>query len=102
MKILCLLVALANIFLFMWEYRNGAFVEPKTNAGQTAIIEKEQIILLQELKKEPQPLLPKPPPQMHLDSVKPKANTHITQAHQTDLETTPKTNPMAYDDNQLP
>jgi hypothetical protein len=102
MKILCLLVALANIFLFMWEYRNGAFIEPKANAGQTIFAGKEQIVLLRELKKEPPSFLPKPPPQMQLDPVKPKANTHITQGHQTNLGATPKTNPIEYGDNQLP
>jgi hypothetical protein len=50
MKILCLLVILANIFLLMWEYRNGAFTAQKENLEQHAIIGKEQIFLVHELK----------------------------------------------------
>ena len=60
MKILCLLVILANIFLLMWEYRNGAFSAHKENPGQHLIYGKEQIFLLHELNKEPQSALPKP------------------------------------------
>jgi hypothetical protein len=59
MKILCLLVLLANIFLLMWEYRSGAFTAHKEKPEQQAIKGKEQILLLRELKKEPHSLLPK-------------------------------------------
>lgn len=59
MKILCLLVVLANIFLLMLEYRSGAFTVDKKNAEQQIITGKEQILLLRELKKESQTLLPK-------------------------------------------
>lgn len=60
MKILCLLVILANIFLLMSEYRNGDFTAHKTKPGQHAIYGKGQILLLHELNKEPHPSLPKP------------------------------------------
>lgn len=50
MKILCLFVILANIFLLMWEYRNGAFTARKETLEQHAIIGKEQIFLVRELK----------------------------------------------------
>jgi hypothetical protein len=59
MKILCLLVLLANILLLMWEYRSGAFTAHKENTEQHVIYGKEQIFLVHELKKEPHPLLPK-------------------------------------------
>lgn len=59
MKILCLLVILANIFLLMSEYRNGNFTAHKTRPEQHAIYGKEQILLVHELKKEPHSSLPK-------------------------------------------
>lgn len=59
MKILCLLVVLANIFLLMLEYRSGAFTADKKNAEQQIIKGKEQILLLRELKKDSHALLPK-------------------------------------------
>jgi hypothetical protein len=52
MKILCLIVILANICLFMWEYRNGAFNADNRKLEQQLIESKEQILLLQELKKD--------------------------------------------------
>jgi hypothetical protein len=56
MKILCLLVALANIFLFAWEYRSGAFLSHNKSIEQPLISGKEPIILLSELKKRPPPI----------------------------------------------
>lgn len=55
MKTLCLTVILANIFLLMWEYRSGGFTENKVSPEQHATYGKEQIFLLHELKKQPQP-----------------------------------------------
>jgi hypothetical protein len=52
MKILCLIVILADICLFMWEYRNGAFNVDNRKLEQQLIQGKEQILLLQELKKD--------------------------------------------------
>lgn len=49
MKLLVLLIVLANVVLFMWEYRNGAFepaVKPPQQPGR------EPILLVNELKKE--------------------------------------------------
>ncbi len=50
MKILCILVVLANLFLLMWEYRSGAFTQKKSSQEQHLIIGKEPIILLDEVK----------------------------------------------------
>jgi hypothetical protein len=71
MKILCLLVLIANIFLLMWEYRSGAFTAPKKTPEQQLIKGKEQIYLLSELKKKPQPLLPKMSQETEMDAPKP-------------------------------
>lgn len=60
MKILCLIVILANIVLLMWEYRNGAFDARKATPEQAAIVGTEQIILSHEQKKESQPPFPAP------------------------------------------
>ncbi|MDP1774851.1 MAG: hypothetical protein Q8L15_21495 [Methylobacter sp.] len=49
MKILVLLIALANVVLFMWEYRNGAF-EQVVKTSQRP--NREPIVLVSELKKE--------------------------------------------------
>jgi hypothetical protein len=68
MKILCLLVILANIFLLMSEYRNGDFTAHKAKPEQQPIYGKEKIFLLHELKKEPQPSLPKPNQEISLDT----------------------------------
>lgn len=58
MKILCLIVILANIVLLLLEYRDGAFVSQKAITGQTAMVGTEQILLSHEQKKESQPVLP--------------------------------------------
>jgi hypothetical protein len=55
MKILCLLIVLANIFLLMWEYRAGAFTDRKTSQEQPALAGKEQILLVGEQIKPSQP-----------------------------------------------
>ncbi len=49
MKILVLLIALANVALFMWEFRQGAF-EQGSKASQQPDL--EQIVLVSELKNE--------------------------------------------------
>jgi hypothetical protein len=61
MKILCLLVVLANIFVFFWEYRSGAFLT-KQATEQPLIEGKEAIVLVQELKKPPTPTTSTKPP----------------------------------------
>jgi hypothetical protein len=49
MKILVLLIALANVVLFMWEYRQGAIGQ----AGKISqAADRETIVLVSELKKE--------------------------------------------------
>ncbi|MEQ1557649.1 MAG: hypothetical protein ABL933_01750 [Methyloglobulus sp.] len=50
MKILCLLVILANLFLLMWEYKSGAFTTHK-NSGEEVIQGQELIRLARELPK---------------------------------------------------
>lgn len=49
MKVLVLLLALANVVLFMWEYRNGAFVQTAETSQQA---DREPIVLVSELKNE--------------------------------------------------
>lgn len=49
MKILFLLAALANVVLFMWEFKNGAF-EPPVKISQQPV--REPMILVGELKHE--------------------------------------------------
>ncbi len=49
MKILVLLIALANVVLVMWEYRHGAFEQVAKTPQQPA---REPILLVSELKKE--------------------------------------------------
>jgi len=49
MKVLVLLIALANVVLFMWEYRQGAFDQGSKASQQP---DREQIVLVSELKKE--------------------------------------------------
>jgi hypothetical protein len=70
MKILCLLVLLANIFLLMWEYRSGAFTVHKGNPEQQVIKGKEQILLLRELKKETHSSLPNIDRETQMDALK--------------------------------
>jgi hypothetical protein len=74
MKILCLLVILANIFLFLWEYRTGALTTRKENPEQLAINGREPILLLQELKKGTHALPPSLNQSLPLDSTKPDGN----------------------------
>ncbi len=76
MKILCLLVVLANIFVLMWEYRNGAFIDRKASEGQPATYGKDQIVLLGEQKKGPQSPLPNQSKDMRLDALKPDSGTN--------------------------
>ncbi|MDD2723720.1 MAG: hypothetical protein PHH59_06825 [Methylovulum sp.] len=45
MKILCFVIVLANLVLFLWEYRSGAFVQTET------VMEGEPILLVGEEKK---------------------------------------------------
>lgn len=80
MKTLCLLIVLANIFVLMWEYRNGAFIDRKASQEQPATYGKEQIVLLGEQKKGPQPPLPTQNKDMHLDGLNPDdgINNEIT------------------------
>ena len=47
MKILALLVALLNVVLFMWEYRQGAFEQDTKDAQQQG---REPIVLVSELR----------------------------------------------------
>jgi hypothetical protein len=49
MKILALLVALLNVVLFMWEYRQGAFEQGSKDAQQQG---REPIVLVSELRNE--------------------------------------------------
>jgi hypothetical protein len=49
MKILVLLIALANVVLFMWEYRQGAFEQGSKAFQQT---DREQIVLVSEVRNE--------------------------------------------------
>lgn len=48
MKIIFFIVVLANVVLFMWEYKTGAF-EPVMKTDQAAYVDEEQIHLLSEL-----------------------------------------------------
>jgi hypothetical protein len=49
MKVLVLLIALANVVLFMWEYRHGAFVQANKTSPQPS---REPIVLVSELRHE--------------------------------------------------
>ncbi len=48
MKILCLLVILANLYVLLWEYRQGAFSAPPKQTAQLTVTGTEPIILLNE------------------------------------------------------
>ena len=50
MKILFFLVVTANVALFMWEYKTGAFVRNNEISEQYAALDQEQILLVSELK----------------------------------------------------
>ncbi len=54
MKILFFLVLTANVALFMWEYKTGAFVRNNEISEQYAASDQEQILLVSELKTIPQ------------------------------------------------
>lgn len=54
MKTLFFLVAIANIALFMWEYKTGAFAPVTETLEQHADSDQEQILLISELKNVPQ------------------------------------------------
>lgn len=52
MKIVFFLVALANVALFMWEYKKGAFEPVIETSQQNAPVDQEPILLVSELKKD--------------------------------------------------
>ena len=60
MKALFFLVVIANVVLFMWEYKTGAFVPVTEISEQNADSDQEQILLVSELKNIPQVLTPAP------------------------------------------
>jgi hypothetical protein len=60
MKTLFFLVVIANVALFMWEYKTGAFVPVSETSEQNAGSDQEQILLVSELKNIPQVLIPAP------------------------------------------
>jgi hypothetical protein len=75
MKILYLLIILANIFVFLWEYRNGAFTDKSTSQAQAAVYN-EKIILLSEQIQQLQPALPKQTQEEQPDQLNSHGNTH--------------------------
>jgi hypothetical protein len=101
MKILCLLILLANIFLLMWEYRSGTFTTDKKNSEQQIIKGKEQILLLRELKKEPQPLLPDRNQEKQMDLYKPDSQIREMQDN-IEHTNTATTKQAEYPQIQLP
>lgn len=58
MKMLCLLVITANIALFLWEYREGAFDSVKDKPRKHVVASREPILLLHEVDKKS--LIPTP------------------------------------------
>ncbi|MBK8814022.1 MAG: hypothetical protein IPN42_00165 [Methylococcaceae bacterium] len=50
MKILCLLIILANVCVLLWEYRSGAFTQHKESHQQEIATGKESIMLWDEVK----------------------------------------------------
>jgi hypothetical protein len=60
MKTLFFLVVIANVALFMWEYKTGALAPVIETTSQNTDLNQEQILLLSELKNIPQPILPAP------------------------------------------
>ena len=60
MKTLFLLVAIANVALFMWEYKTGAFVPISETSEQNSDFDQEQILLVSEIKNVPQTIKPAP------------------------------------------
>lgn len=63
MKILLFLVALANIGLLMWEYKQGAFAPAIVSAEQQISPDQERILLVSELKEPPRPQAAEPKPE---------------------------------------
>jgi hypothetical protein len=63
MKILFFLVAIANIALFMWEYKTGAFVPATETSEQNTDLDQEQILLVSELINAPEPITLAPVPE---------------------------------------
>ena len=53
-KLLCLLIILANLSLLLWEYRSGGFADKEQPTEVQEVSGKEQIILLGEIKAQPQ------------------------------------------------
>lgn len=102
MKILCLLVILANIFLLIWEYSFGETNASKATQEQTAIIGKEPIVLSHEQKMKPRSSLPIPTRKVQLDVAKPSSYINETQAYENIPETTSKTNTIESREPQLP
>ncbi len=60
MKMLFFLVVIANVALFMWEYKTGAFAPVTGITEQNADSDQEQILLVSELKNVPKVLTPEP------------------------------------------
>lgn len=58
MKMLCLLVITANVALFLWEYREGAFDSVKDKHRKQVVASREPILLLHEIDKKS--LIPSP------------------------------------------
>lgn len=58
MKILCLLLILANVSLFLWEYREGGFSTGKPNPKQQPIPGVATINLANEVQKQPNIIVP--------------------------------------------
>jgi hypothetical protein len=59
MKQLCLLLILANVFLFLWEYREGGFNAVKVTSTQVKTPGVETILLANEVEKDTNIQLPK-------------------------------------------
>jgi hypothetical protein len=62
-KIFLFLVALANVGLFMWEYKQGAFAPSIVSAEQQISPDQERILLVSELKEPPRPQAAEPKPE---------------------------------------
>ncbi|MCL7423431.1 MAG: hypothetical protein M8364_21295 [Methylobacter sp.] len=63
MKIFLFLVALANVGLFMWEYKQGAFAPAIVSAEQQISPDQERILLVSEMKEPPRPEAAEPKPE---------------------------------------
>ena len=103
MKILCLLLTLANISLFIWEYRNGAFTDSKTTSEQSNIVGKEPILLASEMKAAPQPASPETNQNLPLE----ENNSVEDSAGQSEpdlnvVPATPETDPSETSNSQFP